>query len=343
MDEVFESAFEAPDGLGLPTGLNLHWGNVMTPHAALPICTYSDARSVLTGIIDSHANLRQLRDDFLRVLVWLLLQHCVRGGKAESSLQDSAPRSPPGAPSSECRQDSPSLSSLSDWSDEDDLFGPQPARKTTALVSVGAPVPAAPSVPGSVELNSLYGDVPLSAIQPLRPLGLGLPAMDRGQESEVPSLVGFTPPRVKFGSPHADLLEPPLAWRAAPLAASRPQQLRLAFPEEWFHLVLGRLGPAGHGDAPKPVAEALRELHAQVALNCLVALGAETTTPSPSYVYRVYCGDVPWTEGLDWLTSNKELYHLTIKAFRYSLRHTEDTHHEVSERIAGKHNHTSCV
>ncbi|XP_048831006.1 pecanex-like protein 4 isoform X1 [Brienomyrus brachyistius] len=329
VDEVFESAFEAPDGLGLPTGLNLHWGNAMTPCAALPICTYSDARSVLTGIIDSHTNLHQLRDDFLKVLVWVLLQYCVRGGKAfaagpgykpESRLQDSGPQSPPDAPSPECRQDSPSLNSLSDWSDEDDLFGPQPARKTTALVSVEAPLPAGPSLPGSVELNSLYGDVPLSAIQPLQPLGLGLPAMDRGQESEVPGLVGFTPPGVKFGSPHADQLEPPLAWRTAPLAASRPQQLRLAFPEEWFHFVLGRLGPAIQRETPKAVAEAMRELHAQVALNCLVALGAETTTPSPSYVYRVYCGDVPWTEGLDWLTSNTELYHLTIKAFRYSFK-----------------------
>ena len=81
VDEVFEGAFERPERLGLTQGLNMHWGNALTPCAMLPVRVYSDARNVLSGIIDSHDNLRTLQDDFLKTLIWLLLRHCVQRGR----------------------------------------------------------------------------------------------------------------------------------------------------------------------------------------------------------------------------------------------------------------------
>ncbi|KAL4656330.1 pecanex-like protein 4-like [Arapaima gigas] len=335
VDEVFEAAFEAPDGLGLPTCLNTHWGNVLTPCTVLPIWVYSDARNVLTGIIDSHDNLRQLKEDFFKVLVWLLLQHCVhRSGRS----QGSRPQSSSKTSSLKFQRESSSVNSLGDWSDEDDLFGPQPAKRTTALVNTGilqtqVMLQPGSSLPGSVEIHSLFGDVPLSALRPLQPLGLGLglglPAMDKGEELQGLGIVGSPPPQVKLGSPHSELLNLPPSWRGGPAPPSRSQQQqqqRLVFPKEWFLFLLGRLQLAQPGESPEEVTkalrrdEALRELHAQVALSCLISVGADSNTTSPNYVYRVYCGDAPWTEGLDWLTSNAELYQLTLKAFRYSFK-----------------------
>ncbi|KAF7662639.1 hypothetical protein LDENG_00231050 [Lucifuga dentata] len=357
VDEVFEAAFERPEQLGFTQGLNLHWGNALTPCAALAVRVYSDARNVLSGIIDSHDNLRKLQDDFLKALVWLLLRYCIQkhkgllwsgeegpgggGRKSQSSqLAQTTCHQPVEAvvvesnvSSQRFRQDSSSLTSFGDWSDEDDLFGPQPARRTVALVSAEAQLgqtelQTGPSLPGSVEMDSLFENMALSALQPLQPLGLGLgmPAVDKGQNPEIFKESPGCLPHLNFSCPQSELFNLPTGWRTAPLLPSRLLQLRPLFPEDWFRFSLGRFGPALQGEATEDMTkglkedEALKELHTQVALSCLISLGAESAFTSPSYVYRLYCGDVPWTEGLDWLSSSKELYQLTLRAFRYSFK-----------------------
>lgn len=353
MDEVFEAAFERPERLGFTQGFNLHWGNALTPCAALVVRVYSDARNVLSGIIDSHDNLRKLQDDFLKVLVWLLLRYGVQkhkgflwsseegpgvgGRKSQSSqLAQTTCNQPPEAvvvesnvSSLRFRQDSSSLTSFGDWSDEDDLFGPQPARRTVALVTAEAqPGHAAlqtgASLPGSVEMDSLFENMALSALQPLQPLGLGIgmPAVDKGRNPEVFRESPGPLPQLNFSCPQSEVFNLPTGWRTAPLLPSRLLQLRHLFPEDWFRFTLGRFGPAVQGETPEDMTKALKEdevlkeLHTQVVLSCLISLGAESAFTSPSYVYRLYCGDIPWTEGLDWLSTSKELYQLALRAFR---------------------------
>ncbi|MED6294403.1 hypothetical protein CHARACLAT_020705 [Characodon lateralis] len=302
VDEVFEAAFERPERLGFTQGFNLHWGNALTPCAALAVRVYSDARNVLSGIIDSHDNLRKLQEDFMKALIWLLLRF---------------------------RQDSSSLTSFGDWSDEDDLFGPQPARRTVALVTAEAQpghsaLQIGASLPGSVEMDSLFENMALSALQPLQPLGLGIgmPAVDKGRNPEVLR----ESPHLNFSCPESEVFNLPLGWRTAPLLPSRLLLLRPLFPEEWFRFSLGRFGLAVQGETSEDMTKALKEdevlkeLHVKIALSCLISVGAESAFTSPSYIYRLYCGDVPWTEGLDWLSSSKELYQLTLQAFRFSFK-----------------------
>uniref|UniRef100_A0A7N6B7G2 Pecanex-like protein n=1 Tax=Anabas testudineus TaxID=64144 RepID=A0A7N6B7G2_ANATE len=357
VDEVFEAAFERPERLGFTQGFNLHWGNALTPCAALAVQVYSDARNVLSGIIDSHDNLRKLQDDFLKALVWLLLRYCVQkhkgflwsseegsgvgGRKSQSSqLLQTTCNQPPEAvivesnvSSLRYRQDSSSLTSFGDWSDEDDLFGPQPARRTVALVTAEAQVghtalQTGVSLPGSVEMDSLFENMALSALQPLQPLGLGIgmPAVDKGRNPEVFRESPGSLPHLNFSCPQSEVFNLPPGWRMAPLLPSRLLQLRSLFPEDWFRFTLGQFGPAVQGEATEDMTkalkedEALKELHTQVALSCLISLGAESAFTSPSYVYRLYCGDVPWTEGLNWLSSSKELYQLALRAFRFSFK-----------------------
>ncbi|KAA8582189.1 pecanex-like protein 4 [Etheostoma spectabile] len=357
VDEVFEAAFERPERLGFTQGFNLHWGNALTPCAALAVQVYSDARNVLSGIIDSHDNLRKLQDDFLKALVWLLLRYCVQkhkgflrsseegpgvgGRKSQSSqlAQTTCNQLPEAVivesnvSSLKFRQDSSSLTSFGDWSDEDDLFGPQPARRTVALVTAEAQpghavLQTGASLPGSVEMDSLFENMALSALQPLQPLGLGigLPAVDKGCNSEVFRESAGTFPQLNFSCPHSEVFNLPTGWRTVPLLPSRLLQLRPLFPEDWFRFTLGQFGPSVQDETSEDMTkalkedEALKELHAQVALSCLISLGAESAFTSPSYVYRLYCGDIPWTEGLDWLSSSKELYQLALRAFRFSFK-----------------------
>ncbi|KAK2891789.1 pecanex-like protein 4 [Channa argus] len=357
VDEVFEAAFECPERLNFSQGFNLHWGNALTPCAALAVQVYSDARNVLSGIIDSHDNLRKLQDDFLKALLWLLLRYCVQkhkgflwrgeegpgvgGRKSQSSqLAQTTCHQPPeaammdsNASSLRMRQDSSSLTSFGDWSDDDDLFGPQPPRRTVALVTsetqpCHTTLQAGASLPGSVEMDSLFENMALSALQPLQPLGLGIgmPAVDKGRNLEVFRETTSSPPYMNFSCPQSEIFNLPTVWRTAPLLPSRLLQLRPLFPEDWFRFILGRFGPAVQDEATEDMTkalkedEALKELHAQVALSCLISLGAESAFTSPSYVYRLYCGDVPWTEGLDWLSSSKDLYQLALRAFRFSFK-----------------------
>lgn len=357
VDEVFEAAFERPERLGFTQGLNLHWGNALTPCAALTVRVYSDARNVLSGIIDSHDNLRKLQDEFLKALVWLLLRYCVQkhkgflwsgeegpgagGRKSQSStFAQTTSNQPPEAvvvesnvSSLRFRQDSSSLTSFGDWSDEDDLFGPQPARRTVALVTAEAQpglaaLQTGASLPGSVEMDSLFENMALSALQPLQPLGLaiGMPAVDKGRNPEVFRESPGSLPQLNFSCPQSEVFNLPTGWRTAPLLPSRLLQLRTLFPEDWFRFSLGQFGSAVQGETSEHMTkalkedEALKELHAQVALSCLISVGAESAFTSPSYVYRLYCGDIPWTEGLDWLSSSKELYQLALRAFRFSFK-----------------------
>ncbi|KAG7277328.1 hypothetical protein CRUP_005862 [Coryphaenoides rupestris] len=357
VDEVFEGAFERPERLGFTQGLNQHWGNALIPCATLPVRVYSDARNVLSGIIDSHDNLRKLQDDFMKALVFLLLRYCVEkrkgfawnaeegpgvGGRKSQSSQPAQSTCnqrvetvimESNVSSLKLRQDSSSLTSFGDWSDEDDLFGPQQARRTVALVSTEAQLGHAalqngPSLPGSVEMDSLFENMALSALQPLQPLGLGLglPAVDKGQSAKVFAESSGSLPPLNFSCPRSEVFNLSTGWRTAPLLPSRLQQLRHLFPEEWFQFNLGQFAPAVQDEACDDMTkalkedEALRELHALVALSCLISLGAESSFTSPSYVYRLYCGDVPWTDGLDWLSARKDLYHLTLKAFRFGFK-----------------------
>uniref|UniRef100_A0A3P8U5P9 Pecanex-like protein n=1 Tax=Amphiprion percula TaxID=161767 RepID=A0A3P8U5P9_AMPPE len=315
VDEVFEAAFERPERLGFTQGFNLHWGNALTPCAALA----------------KHKGFLWSNDE----------GSGVGGMKSQSSqLAQTASNQPPEAvvvesnvSSLRFRQDSSSLTSFGDWSDEDDLFGPQPARRTVALVTAEAQsghtaLQTGASLPGSVEMDSLFENMALSALQPLQPLGLGIgmPAVDKGRSAEFLRESPGSLPHLNFSCPQSEVFNLPTGWRTAPLLPSRLMSLRPLFPEDWFRFTLGRFGPAVQGDTSEDMTkalkedEALKELHIQVALSCLISLGAESAFTSPSYVYRLYCGDVPWTEGLDWLSSRKELYQLALRAFRFSFK-----------------------
>nr|XP_015825538.2 pecanex-like protein 4 [Nothobranchius furzeri]XP_015825539.2 pecanex-like protein 4 [Nothobranchius furzeri] len=353
VDEVFEAAFERPERLGFTQGFNLHWGNALTPCAALAVRAYSDARNVLSGIIDSHENLRKLQDDFMKALIWLLLRYCVQkhrgflwrgeevsasgGTKSQSSQFAQTTCNQPfeavvvesNLSSFRFRQESSSGTSFGDWSDEDDLFGPQPPRRTVALVTAEAQpghsaLQIGASLPGSVEMDSLFENMALSALQPLQPLGLsiGMPAVDKSRNTEVLKESSH----LNFSCPQSEIFSLPSGWRTAPLLPSRLLSLRPLFPEQWFRFTLGRFGLAVQEETSADMTKALKEdevlkeLHAKVALSCLILVGAESAFTSPSYIYRLYCGDVPWTEGLDWLSSRKELYQLTLQAFRFSFK-----------------------
>ncbi|XP_007657724.2 pecanex-like protein 4 [Ornithorhynchus anatinus] len=337
VDEVFETALER-EGSAAGFSLNKHFGNILTPCTVLPVRLYSDARSVLSGIIDSHENLEEFKSDLVRVLVWLFVHVCYKRASAPQNLYDPGDRGEsrqpdrPDLPRSSERPktsrdtDSLSIESLDEWSD-DDLFDFEPIRKTGGKEE-GGPYRAPPRtswpIPGSVEPPGVGGAFPDAAVraEPPGTVASGLPAQGRGKQQE-----GACFPLIELTCPRSELLSVPEEWQSKCFPASKMDEMKLLFPEDWYRFVLCQLESPPVGGSPpaglEDVAQdpVLQDVCSHVVMSCYVSLfGVDPVAPSPSLIFRAYSGGLPWSLGLDWLTGRPELFRLALKAFRYAFK-----------------------
>ena len=75
VDDVFQDIF-VHEGKWPLVSLNQHVTNVLRPCDSLTLNTYSDAKNVLTGVIDQPENLRRNSENFFKTLVWVLVSYC---------------------------------------------------------------------------------------------------------------------------------------------------------------------------------------------------------------------------------------------------------------------------
>ncbi|NXQ23730.1 PCX4 protein, partial [Alaudala cheleensis] len=334
VDEIFEMAFEHQEHTRILSP-NPHFGHILTPCTVVPVRLYSDARNVLSGIIDSHENLKHLKDDFVKVLVWMLVQYCYKKsktwespGSANKSKQGSFPENQHSGAVKGSRalreEDSFSVDTMEDWTDDSDIFDFEPSsrpRDRTELGQLGLTPKVHLSIPGSVETRSQDFLQEMSPEDKLhRAVVLGLPAVDKGKQPEVL-------PRVKFSCSYSELLSIPEEWRTAPVPSSKVSEMRQRFPEEWYHFVLSQLDFFHLKEKPSSLLtdlmkdKALKDLYILGVLSCCFGLfGLDNAVPAPRHVFRAYTGGIPWSAGLDWLTGKPELFQLALKAFRYTFK-----------------------
>ncbi|XP_063015810.1 pecanex-like protein 4 isoform X1 [Melospiza melodia melodia] len=334
VDEIFEMAFEHQEHTRILSP-NPHFGHILTPCTVVPVRLYSDARNVLSGIIDSHENLKHLKDDFVKVLVWMLVQYCYKKsktwespGSANRNKQESFPENQHSGAVKGCRalreEDSFSVDSVEDWTDDSDIFDFEPSSRTRDRKDAGH-LGLTPkvhlSIPGSIETQSQDFLQEMSPEDKLnRTVVLGLPAVDKGKQPEVL-------PRVEFSCSYSELLSIPEEWRTAPVPSSKVSEMRQRFPEEWYHFVLSQLDFFHLQEKPSSLLtelmedQALKELYILGVLSCCFGLfGLDNAVPAPRHVFRAYTGGIPWSAGLDWLTGKPELFQLALKAFRYTFK-----------------------
>ncbi|KAM8783019.1 pecanex-like protein 4 isoform 2-T2 [Rhynchonycteris naso] len=331
VDEVFEDAFEQEDNAKI--SINGHIGNVLTPCTVLPVKLYSDARNVLSGIIDSQDNLREFKGDLVKVLVWILVQYCSR----KSSMQENVHKTEKEkasvvilpdlntSPQTKSSEDTVSLNSetLDDWSD--DILGDEPTTKKINevkdqlkfLQSINLPLP------GSVE-SHLFGDQSIGKVSEnslYKAVLLGYPAVDKGKQEDMSYI-----PLMEFSS-HSHLLSLPDEWKSNCLPNHKIREMSLLFPEDWYQFVLQHLEyfPLKE-NVPNVLEEiakdrVLKDFYVHTVMTCYFSLfGVENMNPSPGHILRVYSGVLPWSLALDWLTEKPELFQLALKAFRYTLK-----------------------
>ena len=75
IDDIFEFAFERPENASVVGCANEYLLHTLTPADACYLKAYSDARNVLTGIIDNPSATELTMNSFLKSLVWVLLKH----------------------------------------------------------------------------------------------------------------------------------------------------------------------------------------------------------------------------------------------------------------------------
>nr|XP_004649291.2 pecanex-like protein 4 [Jaculus jaculus]XP_045010349.1 pecanex-like protein 4 [Jaculus jaculus]XP_045010350.1 pecanex-like protein 4 [Jaculus jaculus] len=335
VDEVFESAFEQEENVKLYS-LNKHFGNVLTPCTVLPVRLYSDARSVLSGIIDSHEHLKEFKDDLIKVLVWILVQYCSKRPCRPEHVDSSENKErtpviilpalnslPPPTPV----EDTHSLNSLAsdDWSDGsifDDAptinRGKEEQIQFNYLASTNLPIPGSVDSwrvddhsTGTVLENDFY-----------RTVLLGYPAVDKGKQEDVVYI-----PLVEFSCSQSRFLSLPEEWRSACVPVSKMKEMSSLFPEDWYRFVLKQLECFPSEEKSSSVLEeiakdkSLKDLYVHTVMTCYVSLfGIDNMAPTPAHIQRVYNGILPWSSALDWLTEKPELFQLALKAFRYTLK-----------------------
>uniref|UniRef100_A0A8C5N1Z4 Pecanex-like protein n=1 Tax=Leptobrachium leishanense TaxID=445787 RepID=A0A8C5N1Z4_9ANUR len=337
VDEIFEMAFEHMENTGR-LALNHHFGNVLTPCTVVPVRVYSDARSVLSGIIDSHENLRQFREDFIKVIVWVLIQSSYK----KTRVKQKSPRehdvhtsaiSEERSKSEDTRiiqqtsaakdDDCVSREAFDDWSD-DDLFEILPyAKKTITKPVVSADAGGLP-IPGSTEAQDVNDpmDQTLAVDKLYSIIGFGLPATDKGKRTPVEHF-----DMMDFSCSYSKSLGVPQDWISVSLCNLKLREMKPLFPSEWYEFVFRQLDFHHLNDRPSDACEelikdkALREMYIQALTSVYFTFfGADNSSPSSTWLYRTYLGNLPWSVSLDWLTGKPALFQLALKAFRYTFK-----------------------
>nr|XP_055159606.1 pecanex-like protein 4 isoform X2 [Nyctereutes procyonoides] len=333
VDEVFQSAFEQESSR--ICSINEHFGNVLTPCTVLPVKLYSDARNVLSGIIDSHDNLKEFNGDLIKVLVWILVQYCSRRPNVQEvvhKMENKGKASPIILPAltaslqTQSPEDTDSLNSeiLDDWSD-DNIFGDEPTIKKGKEKDQLKVVPDINlPIPGSLEAQEVgdhfLGTVPESSLY--KSVILGYPVVDKGKPKDMAYI-----PLLEFSCSHSHLLSLPEEWTSNCLPNSKMREMSSLFPEEWYQFVLRQLECFHSEENASNVLEeiakdkVLKDFYVHAVMTCYFSLfGVDNMVPSPGHLLRVYSGVLPWSLALDWLTEKPELFQLALKAFRYTLK-----------------------
>lgn len=332
VDEVFEGAFEQEEYARI-CSINKHFGNVLTPCTVLPVKLYSDAKNVLSGIIDSHDNLREFKGDLVKVLVWTLVQYCSRRSNMQENVDKTENKGKTSliilpalntSPQTQSPDDTDSLNSetLDDWSD--DVFDDEPItkkgkEKDQLKILQGINLP----IPGSIESQRVddhsVGKVPKNSLY--EAVILGYPAIDKGKQDMMYI------PLMEFSCSHSHLLSLPKEWTSNCLPNSKMREMSSLFPEDWYQFVLRQLKCFHSEENVSNVLEeiakdkVLKDFYVHAVMTCYFSLfGVDNMDPSPGHILRVYKGVLPWSVAFDWLTEKPELFQLALKAFRYTLK-----------------------
>uniref|UniRef100_T1JFN4 Pecanex-like protein n=1 Tax=Strigamia maritima TaxID=126957 RepID=T1JFN4_STRMM len=309
-----------------PICMNSEPFHVFHPLATLFLLTYSDTRNVLTGLIDSPDTLKLISTSYVKTLAWVLLRHSANKyvlNEVEEPkklvvpdvVQQIDAKSKMTVVKINKTLPKQTLTTTAGWSDEDDdPLGDEPSS-LTALPS---------SRPGT---NTVLYATHLPGTIDEQRLEFGLPAVDNDDKLfSRKTVIEAT----ESWSNSGQKLAPPYEWMQLPLDKAELGALKEQFSVKWFHCVLKFIArqlkidekSSAELEADERLSKAYRDLcltcHAIV--NGLAVKNEREQHLRPTHVFKTFNGEVVWSPQESWLTGNKELYGLAIKAYGYATK-----------------------
>lgn len=291
------------------------------------IQTYSEARNVLTGIIDQPNALHQFSNNLIKTLIWVFNEHIqstlVKCATPQEDLPVDDTINADGDSASaphqrhfsmvtrkEDRSKSLFTTYLGDdnfsWSSITSLELP-PLKKVTA---------ATPPENWSVTSPGLIPqDIPLE--------NEGLPPVQQQVDTVLPPIT-HRDDKSKSQSSHAHKVAPELSeeghdpetWLHPPLSHLQIFRLMQHFPHDWVSYINGNVA----------VDSETFELLSTVVLGCFSVLDVpvhailtqNATTPTyPLDIYKRFCGTIPHSPYLSWMKEQPIIWELALKSYRY--------------------------
>ena len=312
------------------------------------IMAYSDAKNVLTGIIDQPDNLNRLSDRLIKCLIWVILQFFMKGEhktaninlqtqqEADMESHDSVfPRHQSvkasiGTSKQHSIQTGTTHPMLGKGFSRDSLVHPTISDALTEASStllIGNDEPWC-TLPGLVApdkpvdtlswASSASGDLCSDSVT----FTTAIPFSNAQNNTNTFS------PFHKTGQVSSTLISIdsdtffPNGWASSPLLMSQLNKLLTKFPHEWLHHARDRLKESF--SATKENLKLVEhsffcDSFAKLVVTCCSILEGVDACSSPMQVYRSFKGAYQWSKNMEWITGDPVLNTLVQKAYRYVI------------------------
>ena len=314
------------------------------------IMCYSDARNVMTGIIDQPDNLNRLSDRLIKCLIWVVLEFYISGEykKAAASSHDAtdAALSTSVYP---CHQSvKASVSTSKPQSIQTGAASAVNHKLSKGFSRDSLPYPtisnaiteASDSINEITQLeDEMWSPLPglIAPDKPVDAMSWESSLFNHHQSETTLSVAATTALPVSSVHGHTNnvptTLSPtyqgntvydiascfPAHWAATPLPSSQLNKLLGEFPHELLRHVRRALGENGSAsDENRKLVEHANfcDHFAKLIVSCHSILEGVNACSSPMQVFHSFKGIYQWSKNIDWITLDPVLNTLVLKAYR---------------------------
>ncbi|XP_067119884.1 pecanex-like protein 4 [Centruroides vittatus] len=342
VDEIFEQSFKRDDDDGKLQ--NPHIFNTLVPCDVAIAKTYSDARNVLTGIIHSKDTLNLIKEEFPKILTWMLVKHIISNKyKSQSKIDkpvSSIKRKIQQPYSSECNINPNGVNrplsreSFKSFSE----FQIQPIEnihrnneKWAEVVRSPSPISSWPDDDDPIESNPVtyakIEKVQMKNSNQDTPKNQQITIPGCLQEINLSSTKDVNVDEKKKWNDviyySSSPLIPPKDWMKYPSNIYLYHEKEVNFSIDWFHKTV------------KILAESIKELNVNELLDdvnipkiyekiityCYHAFHYDIfSVHGPDEVCKLFLGTLPSSPLQEWLENCQDLYIIVLTSYRYSVK-----------------------
>ncbi|XP_078483861.1 pecanex-like protein 4 [Ciona intestinalis] len=347
LDDACQAAFEP--------GTEHKWTNPypflssVTPIDTIYLESYSDAKNSLTGIVDNPSALRQYHKDFIKSLVWLLVQHWAHENQTTSNQNHPVAKNPykpdvakPDSPNAFELISNPAKPNATPHQSKlsPNNVTPRPNSNRSVIIkgrqNLSSSATSLGSLLSSEDRFKLDQKRKSSrGTSQLKPPGVIDDSSDEeGWESGLsdsgfglPSMQPSHGNKANNGNQQLDLSHSITKWREIPIDENDAISYLHLFDRSWYlHVTSSLEDDGGCWGASGMEEDQMMEICRSVALGCYIIVnvsGIPGKNPShinASHLCKVFLDNIPWSPHLDWLHKNPKLHQLVLKAHRFSIK-----------------------